>query len=99
TRFSRDWSSDVCSSDLNSNGQNNIEGNFQTRRFFGIDRQGYIMPGGKGAELQQFLPDCRNALLFLRECIARVQGGKLDGYAAPRSEERRVGKGRVCRRG
>src|SRR5690606_39821325 len=44
TRFSRDWSSDVCSSDLNTNVQQVIPLNFIVNKMFGITQTFIFKP-------------------------------------------------------
>src|SRR5690606_40353002 len=88
TRFSRDWSSDVCSSDLSQTsfglfepgcGPDVLERTLQ----FGLERL--------GAGLRERVPQVvhRTALV--------LRFGKVAPEGLERSEERRVGKGGRCR--
>src|SRR5690606_39556588 len=78
TRFSRDWSSDVCSSDL-------------TPRQRGRGR-GQPLPTGRSVSHASPTPAVPTPASFLKSassCPARGAGG---GATPTRSEERRVGK-------
>src|SRR5690606_40216810 len=81
TRFSRDWSSDVCSSDLWEDASDEAVRNFLRR-----------WEGSSLALLQQG----QNALtnLILLACYSSPAAWPQCGYPGPpgRSEERRVGK-------
>src|SRR5690606_40758153 len=90
TRFSRDWSSDVCSSDLAAHGH--AHGDGPRAPAVGVDhRLNEVLPAlgrGDGAVEQELLVD-----------VARVERDELLGERgaeavdlAQRSEERRVGK-------
>src|SRR5690606_39534667 len=92
TRFSRDWSSDVCSSDL-GRGQRGEEADFRGRRI-----------GGKaGDDIEP--TDLERTHAFAQHRLDRAFPAVVDadllveaGQALePRSEERRVGK--ECRSG
>src|SRR5690606_40106296 len=82
TRFSRDWSSDVCSSDLSQNS----DGGWGIRKgaTSDIDSTGpaLLVVGGEGY--------AGKAIGFLRKNQA-ASGGFSSGFGS-RSEERRVGK-------
>src|SRR5690606_40800669 len=84
TRFSRDWSSDVCSSDLDEGAG---------------DRQHLLLAAGQvGAAAATPLGEARENLVNAVERPASGRGERgeveilLDAEAAERSEERRVGK-------
>src|SRR5690606_39636738 len=92
TRFSRDWSSDVCSSDLGSGSQKKeITKIFEEAGM--IDRVHF-----GGVVAQKNLPDyLRAADLYLSASFS--DGSSVSLMEALRSEERRVGKdGRSGRR-
>src|SRR5690606_40975721 len=77
TRFSRDWSSDVCSSDLYA------EGRPEPRLFDGARSPRF-------AELMAGLPPSSAPGALIGQCIDVA--GSPAVVAMPRSEERRVGK-------
>src|SRR5690606_40962722 len=89
TRFSRDWSSDVCSSDLlrDAVDQQRPEVRVQIAEHGGLPGKGCLMqdvPGGKRLEVLQ--------------CGGKI--GRVMGFeCSSRSEERRVGKGVDLRAG
>src|SRR5690606_40913997 len=84
TRFSRDWSSDVCSSDLTvAQAQRRVEAAIEDRRRIG---GGAIVHGQRLADL---LADVQV------DAVVRVHRRlDLEDDAGLRSEERRVGKER-----
>src|SRR5207302_6508589 len=92
TRFSRDWSSDVCSSDLR-----NVESIDDYVTLIGLFRAvaAHARPEGRAHDVtpsswpQLLRRFYELALLALHEVVARGGGVR----EAPRSEERRVGKG------
>src|SRR5207302_7765512 len=93
TRFSRDWSSDVCSSDLFSPAtrfSTFSSWSFSLRsRKNPHDGSGHQVCHGAsehGADAES----CELATLFRRKC---ADAADLDTDGAKRSEERRVGKG------
>src|SRR5690606_39778731 len=89
TRFSRDWSSDVCSSDL-----------ADEDGLTGVGAASALASAGAGAG--SFPDSPRLGLLgllrfgfglrFGLEAAALVSAGSALAYAGPRSEERRVGE-------
>src|SRR5690606_39431961 len=96
TRFSRDWSSDVCSSDLKV-------------LPFRVTKRAYVLPEHKTAVLlkhgqvldERCMNKCRDFqqyefLLPLLKHICHCKTG-IGTFIEERSEERRVGKGRGCR--
>src|SRR5690606_41334669 len=85
TRFSRDWSSDVCSSDLLNQGITDM--NFQPR---GLNDQALQGPASYQAEVE--------AARALLETHPTWNGVTAEAVARMRSEERRVGKGSRGRR-
>src|SRR5207249_9025522 len=90
TRSKRDWSSDVCSSDLcESAGEPAVRhARAQSKR---IDGRAQRIATGAGAEKSGVrLPDD-----FIQPVVEHPREQVLDQAAAIRSEERRVGKG--CR--
>src|SRR5690606_40957125 len=92
TRFSRDWSSDVCSSDLFTEDELR---DFDRRV---RERLGDLLPGGDlfGAEIEYSCEPKLDgiAISLLYENGQLVRGAtRGDGYTGEdRSEERRVGK-------
>src|SRR5690606_39699117 len=97
TRFSRDWSSDVCSSDLNVIliMTSNAGAADQARAAIGFGRERREGEDKEAIE-RTFTPEFRNRLDAVisfaplsREVIVQV---------VERSEERRVGNGRRARR-
>src|SRR5690606_39607899 len=85
TRFSRDWSSDVCSSDL--------------ILAYQVDDSLLVNPFQELDEKRMFEIDVLITLDKLEEHEARLQYLEecREKYVFPRSEERRVGKERRCR--
>src|SRR5690606_40520467 len=84
TRFSRDWSSDVCSSDLDAGGfQRPAGGNAQGFLDLPFD----LLALGDSALEALFEPG-----QFDAHGIERVAGGLVCAIGIARSEERRVGK-------
>src|SRR5690606_39820398 len=89
TRFSRDWSSDVCSSDLLSSDEllgdvaidRSNQGQLLVRR--GLDGACPVLIGATS----------RRRSVRRRHSGGIDQGGQLVGVIGDRSEERRVGKG------
>src|SRR5699024_11754411 len=89
TRSKRDWSSDVCSSDLevHGGGQSRVRGEV---RALLEDHLGHALGGaGRGRRLQ-------NDQLTALELLGDRTGGRFD-VGEVRSEERRVGKEGGCR--
>src|SRR5690606_40190654 len=82
TRFSRDWSSDVCSSDLPDDRQS---------------RSTRVLQQASGAHSLPFAPEWASLTPAKpRKVFPRTAASRLDGSARNakgRSEERRVGKG------
>src|SRR5690606_39978440 len=94
TRFSRDWSSDVCPSDLYSKvGMGNTE--LFEREVERLRASGALGRTGRLRELFDFLANQGPARPVSQADIAHEVFGQLD--AGARSEERRVGN--ECRRG
>src|SRR5690606_41184033 len=87
TRFSRDWSSDVCSSDLLSPESGNSPANTPDGCF---RRTGRTQGGDDQAERRREL---QGGQRVVRERVEQEAAGEGD----PRSEERRVGKERRAR--
>src|SRR5690606_40482051 len=85
TRFSRDWSSDVCSSDLAGGGLLPSTMGAGLSDPWGV-QYGYCVWDPGTASVSNAVPACGGAT------PRRLQG------APRRSEERRVGKGGVARR-
>src|SRR5690606_39730469 len=80
TRFSRDWSSDVCSSDLSEPGFD------ETGQFFVLGAQ----PGpGNPADSAK---DVTLGVDFIQPPLSVTTGAGVFPLGRPRSEERRVGK-------
>src|SRR5690606_39908076 len=91
TRFSRDWSSDVCSSDLASTVSPNPMVGAVILHDGIIIGEGYTSPyGGSHAEVNAI----QDAYQKLGKAEARNRFCKSTMYVSlePRSEERRVGK-------
>src|SRR5439155_2466713 len=94
TRWPRDWSSDVCSSDLRLT---------STRRILELGPRSVLVKRGEyGAIL--FSPESVFAVpaypleeVFDPTGAGDAFAGGVMGYLAARSEERRVGKGWRCR--
>src|SRR5260370_22281906 len=78
TRFKCDWSSDVCSSDLNSPSASSVDGEFLW---------GFWYPALRSDEIR----GCELATSMRLE-VPLVIGRDAAGKAFARSEERRVGK-------
>src|SRR5207302_5509787 len=94
TRFSRDWSSDVCSSDLHAHPADLIKFNLahcpQEMKYFG--QEVFDL-----AEQTTGLGD--PVYLDARAlCLEKTRSQGIDKVIADRSEERRVGKECRCRR-
>src|SRR5690606_40580406 len=87
TRFSRDWSSDVCSSDLDREQRTLLAAN--TTVITGLTAWSHHLWPISGCELLCRFPDAASETLHLFRVLGR---------RAPRSEERRVGKECSCRR-
>src|SRR5690606_41184173 len=81
TRFSRDWSSDVCSSDLHAHDSSQ-------KTIFGIVRNYHLCNTHIMANLRQFL----FILFFLASSVGMALAQAADDSVL-RSEERRVGTG------
>src|SRR5690606_40604228 len=92
TRFSRDWSSDVCSSDLNFIGLDELR---RVTDYYGLDAlRFYLLRAAPfGSDLDWQYDELHKSYLEL----ANVLGNGLNRVL--RSEERRVGKERGPRRG
>src|SRR5690606_39626013 len=86
TRFSRDWSSDVCSSDLLPAGTAHTKG----RGGASVSSAWPRPLACRGGDTQMLLGCVGPSLIFLIQMRCLVPGA--------RSEERRVGKERSCRR-
>src|SRR5690606_40021311 len=90
TRFSRDWSSDVCSSDLPALDQ--LE---EIAEYIALDKPGAASSLVKEifstAERLELFPESGHVPPELPDSIYREM------YVRPRSEERRVGKESSCR--
>src|SRR5690606_40872297 len=85
TRFSRDWSSDVCSSDLAPNPAGDLAGPASDEKFYVLDMFPY--PSGKGLHVGHPLG------YIATDVIGRYQRMKGKNVLhALRSEERRGGK-------
>src|SRR5690606_40119718 len=91
TRFSRDWSSDVCSSDLTQNW-------YKAHPDF-FTANNYLCRGIGGQTTMQMLVRFRRDVIDLKPKVVVIMAGTNDiarnlGYISPenRSEERRVGK-------
>src|SRR5690606_39403710 len=84
TRFSRDWSSDVCSSDLFVN-FTNADGHTVIARFTRAPATALTVDPDTRVDLRW--PDGRT---FIEQPFSNHNGGHL--AFGPRSEERRVGK-------
>src|SRR5690606_39497759 len=97
TRFSRDWSSDVCSSDLD------VTNNYSSLQYPGENRLGTWFIDGDTVWLEYFQPAGVQGtpILQLSGVIHGYRLGKLHAFLNAergyRSEERRVGKERDCR--
>src|SRR5690606_40886930 len=90
TRFSRDWSSDVCSSDLvERQRQHVLVGGLEGHLELLLDLQQPVEVIGVAAVLAE-LGDLADALSYLAGHFRRIVDDDL--VAAARSEERRVGK-------
>src|SRR5690606_39541254 len=89
TRFSRDWSSDVCSSDLNA--RNNAETLCTNMKRDGIEifTIGFALPSNEGAAARTILKDCASPDTPLTKHFYDAADGD---ELKKRSEERRVGK-------
>src|SRR5207247_7528444 len=91
TRSTRDWSSDVCSSDLATNLRDASKGSPEDpARLGGLSQQGAT------TQEQWPVPDELDRKLrrsFL-DLLAQMDEGTLAQYFTTRSEERRVGKER-----
>src|SRR5690606_40651691 len=85
TRFSRDWSSDVCSSDLY------LPGDTEMAKRLGEPEQAYVSRYALGRDYHKLI---RKRLQSLAERVQALIGPF--GYRAFRSEERRVGKECRC---
>src|SRR5690606_39731446 len=91
TRFSRDWSSDVCSSDLREVGYTSGIENYSRH----LDQR---PPGSPPFTLMDYFPE--DYLLVIDEShmtIPQIRGMYNGDRSRKRSEERRVGKECGCR--
>src|SRR5690606_39449451 len=93
TRFSRDWSSDVCSSDLDTGGKNKlyygIDGEWTAHTVYVSDSNGKLTVDGGSRTIQNDAGKDETINLKGKQW---VYGGLRMG----RSEERRVGKEWRC---
>src|SRR5690606_40177906 len=81
TRFSRDWSSDVCSSDL-------VELTERDKAILDFERSWWTQPGPKEAAIvERFELSATRYYQILNELLETPEA-----YDHDRSEERRVGK-------
>src|SRR5690606_40025801 len=98
TRFSRDWSSDVCSSDLQYGTVRRPRLGVFIETPNEADAAAYGLERAAGAEItsvQENSPAAR-AGLKMGDVVIAVDGRPIE--TSSRSEERRVGNGRRCRR-
>src|SRR5690606_40379590 len=95
TRFSRDWSSDVCSSDLEeartNRGVHDGAGTLDDVAFL----DGTVIAEDHDTDIVGFEVE-RHALDAARELDELTGLHLVEAVNAGRSEERRVGKGRRC---
>src|SRR5690606_40733291 len=94
TRFSRDWSSDVCSSDLPGGAQ----GESAPRQGLARLANGWIWPAVLGALAGAARLPGGALPLASGYVVALLTAGDRRRAAVARSEERRVGKGGRSRR-
>src|SRR5690606_40488951 len=92
-RFSRDWSSDVCSSDLNKeelfNEQNNLIADVSIEIVYNYFKVLIEVPNRKG----EFYLSEQKLLLFIKSTFIDLAPEKQNfNVSFSRSEERRVGK-------
>src|SRR5690606_41159507 len=92
--FSRDWSSDVCSSDLGIFGGHNLQnlqGAMEICRALGVSREQFYrsIPTFKGAAKRQEILAKNNSGILFRDFAHAPSKLKA---TVNRSEERRVGK-------
>src|SRR5690606_40995451 len=92
-RFSRDWSSDVCSSDLTKDTPEVSEGGLSRRRFMGAAALAGVA-GATGLGTSVMSRESWAAAAEEARNKAHIAPGELDEYYGfwSRSEERRVGK-------
>src|SRR5690606_41022322 len=91
TRFSRDWSSDVCSSDLGGKREDVL--NDENPAI--VMATSGMLEGGPSVEyFKELAPNPKNKIMFVSYQINGTLGRRvLDGTMSEvRSEERRVGK-------
>src|SRR5690606_40501305 len=91
TRFSRDWSSDVCSSDLRAVDSLGNPVSDGTEIFFTTDTSSGIVGGGEGAQ------GSAKTIKGEASVLLATDPSKAGVHTVIRSEERRVGK--ECRSG
>src|SRR5690606_41032428 len=97
-RFSRDWSSDVCSSDLRplhvfrQTQPGELPALLRVEEIT-IGRAGMATRGGTACALEHPLPGHELAVIFPHRARCRLEAG----IGQIRSEERRVGKECTCR--
>src|SRR5206468_8878198 len=90
TRSDRDWSSDVCSSDLEDRVEL-VAGRFR-RRGGRQDVEGELGAEDRGGGSRRHGDDLAAVLEQLFEAVLALHGGGLNEGGDRRSEERRVGK-------
>src|SRR5690606_40197400 len=97
TRFSRDWSSDVCSSDLDKigSGDSIVTGDVGRIKGFSAFRSQYAIKDGGG--VYHGLAFTRDAIVLATRRFPAVLPGT-GAISEERSEERRVGKAGSSRR-
>src|SRR5690606_41095450 len=88
TRFSRDWSSDVCSSDLTSVPVAAIQSLLRSRALADGSSEVFVAANA-GSDIARFRLDASNTVQALPPVAV---GSGFSAWLPGRSEERRVGK-------
>src|SRR5690606_39363094 len=97
TRFSRDWSSDVCSSDLLFDGARGADDSPAATERSGIKTNGFVVDSViRGHGPSSLIP--QTGVQYNAGAKGFVEGSRITGNLF-RSDERRVGKGGLAPRG
>src|SRR5690606_40479697 len=94
TRFSRDWSSDVCSSDLNTYAITLRQAYVSWNNWLAGQTRSNFQDTAALPEAVDFV-GVTDGTTFVRQAQLRYTSGPWS-FSIERSEERRVGKGCMC---
>src|SRR5207247_3062388 len=99
TRSTRDWSSDVCSSDLSEGCEPPSASLPRDEVTVGREEHGLRSAEGSGAASTPSRRTDEQSLMASKESVPGTSGSRRRRAFAKRSEERRVGKGGAARGG